>query len=208
MPSPARTAIVILLVGVMAGRAGAATDPPGSPAAEQALALCKAAPVAPPQEQAGLLARGLTLAEQAMAADERDAKAHFALFCNLGRQMQTRGASLANLGLIARLRSAIDRALALVPDYVDALAGKAGVLLRLPRVLGGDPREGERLLRHALEVDPGHAGARLLLAQVLAEHAARAEARRQAEIVLVEAERSGDLADAAEARTLLARLSD
>jgi cytochrome c-type biogenesis protein CcmH/NrfG len=122
--------------------------------------------------------------------------------------MRARGASVSNLGAIGRLRRAIDRALALVPDYLDALVGKAAVLLNLPRLLGGNPREGEQLLRHVLDVDPGHAIARLFLAQALAERGARVEARRQVESVLALAEQAGNAVDAAEARLMFANLDD
>src|SRR5438128_956310 len=83
----AATAAVALLA---LARGARAADPPGSPRANQALAVCLA-DAATPAERRANLARGLALAEEAVAADERDPKAHFAVFCNLGNDLKLRG---------------------------------------------------------------------------------------------------------------------
>src|SRR6184192_1137986 len=147
----AAAAAVALLALACCARAA---DPPGSPRANQALAVCLAA-AASPEERRANLARGLALAEEAVAADERDAKAHFAVFCNLGNDLKLRGVALQSLFAMRRLRREIDRTLELAPDYADGLVGKGELLCELPRLLGGDAAEGERLLRAALRVDPG-----------------------------------------------------
>jgi cytochrome c-type biogenesis protein CcmH/NrfG len=41
------------------------------------------------------------------------------------------------------------------------------MLVELPRFFGGDPREGERLLRRAVALDPDNPQMRLMLASVL-----------------------------------------
>jgi hypothetical protein len=104
-----------------------------------------------------VLARGLERAEEAVRTDPEDAAAHLAVFCNLGKRLQVmpRGSGLfAALAALGRARKEIDTALTLVPDYSAALAAKGQMLLELPRLLGGDAREGERLLRRAAEIDP------------------------------------------------------
>jgi hypothetical protein len=84
----------------------AAADPPGSPGANEALAVCeRAGETSDPAEKRRLLAHGLELAEAAVAADERDAKAHFAVFCNLGKDMETRGIGVASVVALRRLRA-------------------------------------------------------------------------------------------------------
>lgn len=196
-----RTVLLALALAAVAQ----ATDPHGSPDAEEALALCHRAQDGPAAEKADLLARGLSLAERAVAADERDAVAHFAVFCHLGEQLRQKGVSFAGLTGIRRLRREVDRTLELAPDYADALAGKGSLLLDTPRLLGGDAAEGEALLRRALAVDPDYLGARLDLARALADRGARAEARAEAGRALVLAERRHDADAAAEARKLLAR---
>jgi hypothetical protein len=134
-------------------------DAPTRPALE-ALALCEAADDLPPQERRLLLARGLEIAEAAVAADGSDAKAHFAVFCTLGKQVREAGVSLGALADLRRLRREIDVALDLDPGDSAALAAKGAMLLELPRWLGGDPRDGEALLHAALRLDPRNRAAR------------------------------------------------
>jgi hypothetical protein len=186
---------------------GAAPPATGSRVTE-AVALCQQADAAPAAEKRALLERGLAAAEAAVAADERDAGAHFAVFCNLGKRMRLDGAGLASLVALRRLRREVDRTLELQPDHADALVGKAALLYYTPRLLGGDPVESERLLRTALDVAPGYVAARLALARMLDARGARAEARATAERALGDAERTRDTAAAAEAHRLVDQLTN
>jgi len=132
------------LVGLAVGIAVAA-DPPGSPTANESLAVCEqAGSASDPAEKRRLLARGIALGEAAVAADERDAKAHFAIFCNLGKQMRFDGIGLASLMSVRRLRREIDGTVELAPDYADALVGKGALLARGARTEAR--AEGERAL--------------------------------------------------------------
>jgi len=138
---------------------------PGSPRGLEALALCRfAAEERDTATRAALLDRGLALAEQAVASDDGDAAGHFAVFCNLGRRLQLHPISFGSLMSIRRVRREIDRTLALTPNAPGVLTAKGVMLLELPGVLGGDPPEGERLLRRALEIEPAFAEARQALA--------------------------------------------
>src|SRR5205814_7654859 len=139
-----RAAAAAAALLALAGRARAA-DPPGSPRANQALAVCLAA-AASPEERRANLARGLALAEEAVAADERDAKAHFAVFCNLGNDVKLRGVAVTSLFAVRRLRREMDRTLELAPDYADALGGKGGFRCALPRLLACAAAADVRLL--------------------------------------------------------------
>jgi tetratricopeptide (TPR) repeat protein len=185
-----------------------AADPKGSARAEEALALCNKSDDVPTAEKAALLDRSLALAEEAIAADGADAKAHFAAFCALGHRMELDGTSVRSLFALRRLRQEIDRTLELAPDYSDAMVGKASLLLDAPRLLGGDATEAERLLRRALAIDPEYGSARLRLASALAGRGAKDEARVEARRALATAERKNDTAQAADARALLAKLGD
>ena len=139
---------------------------PGSPRGQEALNLCRfAAEQTDTSARLALLDRGLALAEEAVEHDDADAAAHFAVFCNLGRRLQLRPLNFGNLFAIRRVRREIDRTLALAPDAAGVLAAKGTMLLELPRVLGGDPPEGERLLRRALEIAPDSTDARRALAE-------------------------------------------
>ena len=209
-----RLLAVCLVVGATAalalavlGAGALAADPPGSRRANKALALCEREADSV-EERRALLARGLTLAEEAVAADDGDAKAHFAVVCNLGKEMELRGVSAANLISLRRLRREIDRTLALAPDYADALLAKGALLSGLPRLLGGDREEGERFMRAALAVDPDYLGAHLALAKALAERGDREMARTEAERALALAKVRADARAAEDARALVARLEN
>jgi tetratricopeptide (TPR) repeat protein len=202
-----RSPITLLVLVVLAGSAPAA-DPPGTPSSREALALCNRAQDAPAGERPALLARSLTLADEAVGADEQDALAHFARFCALGEQARIAGASVTSLLKLRPIRRAVERTLALAPDFAPALLGKGALLLKVPWPLGGDAAEGERLVRRALAVDPDYLDARMLLAETLADHGQKTEARAEAKRALETAERERDAGDVAAARRLLARLAD
>lgn len=141
--------------------------PAGSDQATAALALCDAVDEMPEGERDAALARGLAQAEAALAADARDGRAHFAIFCHVGKQMARAGLSLRQWSRLQRLKRSIDAALALAPDDADALAGKGALLFELPRLLGGDRDEAERLLRRALVIEPDNTDARCFLAAAM-----------------------------------------
>lgn len=204
------TARGIGVVAVLLGAAAAhAADPAGAgPAAREALAICQRADRVSPDERAALLTFGLQRAEAAVQADPRDAAAHLAVFCNLGRRLRARGGwgLLTAFGDLRRAREELDTALALEPDYPGALAAKGQMLAELPRWLGGDRQEAERLLRRAVALDPDDARMRLMLAGVLQEAGRRDEARTHARLALGVLERDGPEDELATARTLVASL--
>jgi hypothetical protein len=161
--------LLISLVLAAAPRLAVAADPEAERLAEAAVALCGRADRLPDDERPAMLRRGLKLAERARARDDTVARAHFAVFCTLGKLVDSEGIGWHTLGSVRRVRAAIDRAVALAPADVDALVGKGALLLRLPRLLGGDEREAEACLRRALQIDPWHASGRRYLAQLHAD---------------------------------------
>jgi tetratricopeptide (TPR) repeat protein len=191
----------ILLVALAAS--ARAADPPGTDASHRALAACERAKAADGEARTQTLRESLAAADAAIAADERDALAHFAAFCALGGLLQHEGLGLAAPGKLRRLRREVDRTLELAPDFADALAGKGALLMNLPGLLGGDTAEGERLLRHALEVDPDYLTPRLALVEALRARGARAEAREHATRALEIAERKHSDEEACAARAHL-----
>lgn len=149
-------------LALLAAIAGTGEPRAATTAATEALRLCAAADAAPPAERVEMLSRGLRCAEEAERTNSRDAAAHFAIFCNLGKLTRLRRESsgwLMILGDVTRARRELDQALALAPDYAAALAAKGRMLMELPRWLGGDPELGRILLQRAdssgAEIYPG-----------------------------------------------------
>jgi hypothetical protein len=183
-----------------------AVDPPGTPRSQHALAVCLEARASTPADRPPRLERAVKIAEEAVEADARDPVAHFALFCALGEKARMAGVSLQSLTAVRRMGAAVDRALELEPEYVDALVGKGAFLMNLPRLLGGSCKEGEALLRRGLALDPDLFGGRIQLGRGLLACGDRKRARVEAEAALVVAERKGDAADVTSARELLNEL--
>ncbi len=156
-----RIALSAIAVSLMAATGGNATELDRR--IDEALALCTAADRVAPEDSLPILARGLALAEAAVALDERSADAHFAVVCNLGKATSLGSVGLGTFGAVYRLRQEIDVTLSLAPNHAEALAAKGALLIKLPRWLGGDRREAERWLRRALTVDPTNTTARLYL---------------------------------------------
>lgn len=150
--------------------------------------------------------RGQELAEQAVALDERNADAHFALFCNLGELMRIDGESISSLMGLRRLMSELDRTIELNPNHVDALAAKGTLLLRLPRLFGGDAQKGEAMLREVVERDPTAVSSRLTLAKTCGARGERSEAIAFATRALQIARAQGRADKVAEAQATLAEL--
>jgi tetratricopeptide (TPR) repeat protein len=155
-----------LLVGVLASVASAQQEEEPTAVARAALRMCRSVSTMAAEERLARLDEGLALAEAAMQADPSSALAHFAAFCNRGKRLQMTGFSFGAFGEVRRLRREIDRALALAPDWPEALAGKGAMLVALPRLLGGDVEEGERLLKRALTLDPTNVEARIILREL------------------------------------------
>jgi hypothetical protein len=190
---------------VLIGTAWAA-EPPGTAASRAAREECQRANHLQGDERAAALRTSLERADAAILADDADPLAHFAAFCALGGTLQAQGVSLAAPWQLRRLRREVDRTLALAPDFEEALAGKGALLVELPRLLGGDATEGERLLRRALAIDPNYLTPRLTLVDALRARGATDEARSEATRALAIAERKGSTTDADAARAHLRAL--
>jgi tetratricopeptide (TPR) repeat protein len=149
---------------------------------------------------------GQALAEQAVAIDDRNADAHFALFCNMGELMRLDGESLSGALGLRRLMAEVNRTLELDPQHTDALAAKGTLLLRLPRLFGGDAEKGEALLREVIQKDPNAFSSRLTLARTCEARGERAEAMAFASRALQIAREQGRADKVAEAQATLSEL--
>jgi tetratricopeptide (TPR) repeat protein len=174
--------------------------------AQEAIDICDSVSDVPVAEGLKRAEKGLALAEEALAENAQSAEAHYAVFCNLGRQIENARINTSTLSSLKRVRREVDRALELKPDYVPALMGKGALLINTPRFFGGDVAGGERLLRRAIALDPEHIQAHLQLAKSLAARGVEDEARAEAQKALELAEARKQAQIAADARAVLAKL--
>ncbi len=150
--------------------------------------------------------RGQTLGEQAVAADETYPDAHFSLFCNLGELLRVDGESLTSIFGLRRMMNELDRTLELAPHHIDALSAKGTLLVKLPGILGGDSKEGERLLQQVVNQAPRAVNARLALAKVRCEHGYHQEAVTLASDALAIAQKLKRIDFIPEAKAVLQQL--
>jgi tetratricopeptide (TPR) repeat protein len=149
---------------------------------------------------------GQAIAERAVGLDDNNADAHFALFCNMGELMRLDGESVSSAFGLHRLMAEVDRTLELNPQHTDALAAKGTLLIRLPRLLGGDAQKGEAMLREVIEKDPSAVSSRLTLAKTCEARGDRDEAMAFATRALQIAREQGRADKIAEAQATLAEL--
>lgn len=126
----------------------------------------------------GLYRQAGELAEKALAENPHSAQANFILFAARGRILLAEG-PLKGLLHLHSVDGYLERALELDPQYAHALAAKGGLLLDLPFYLGGDPEQAERILRHAVELNPTGPGTRLGLARAMLRNGDPTGARQQ-----------------------------
>jgi hypothetical protein len=144
----------------------AAAVPTAAELANQALEECEAGRRATERSvREKHFVNGQTLAERAVVLDDKNAEAHFAVFCNMGEYMRLDGESISSVLQLNRLTGELDKAIELRPDYGDALAAKGTMLVRLPRLLGGDAAKGEEMLRQVARQDPNAFTTRIMLAK-------------------------------------------
>ena len=199
-------AAATMLVG-FAPRPARASDPSALELAARGLAECEEGRRSTVRdERQAHFQRGQALGDQAVALDGQSAEAHFAVFCNMGELMRLDGETLSSMFQLRHLTAEIDRTLELNPDYTEAQAAKGILLIRLPRMLGGDPKRGETLLRHVLQKDPNAVESRLMLAKTCESRGDRDEALAFATRALQIAREQGRADKVAEAQATLAEL--
>lgn len=191
------SAVVILPSTAMAEQAGALLP-------KQALDHCHQGRLAKDRDsRLAHFQQGQRMGEQAVAADEGSADAHFALFCNLGELLRIDGETLTSLFGLRRMMKELDRTLEIAPTHLEALSAKGTLLVKLPGLLGGDVKEGERLLQQVIHQAPQAVNARLALAKVRCERGRHDEAAVLASTALVIAEKQKQMDFIPEAEAVL-----
>jgi tetratricopeptide (TPR) repeat protein len=210
MPRPHRPRGVTLavLVSLVIGAASAArANDSAQDLAKRSLAECETGRQATDRAvRQAHFERGEALGKEAVAADDSCAEAHFARFCNAGEIMRLDGESITSVFALRGLMADLDRTLELNPNHAGALAAKGTLLVRLPRMLGGDVKSGEAMLRKALVYDPTAVAARLALARTCDARGDRDEALAFATRALEIARSLGRPEKIAEAQATLAQL--
>ncbi|RMF22425.1 MAG: hypothetical protein D6760_07490 [Deltaproteobacteria bacterium] len=120
------------------------------------------------------------LAEQVLEDNPQSAEANFMLFAARGRRLMAQGApSITNFWRFSDLNKYLTRTLELDPNHANALAAKGGLLLDLPRFLGGSTTQARALLERAVELNPTGVATRVALAKALLRQGEREPARQQ-----------------------------
>jgi len=151
--------------------------------------------------------KGLDLASRAVALDEENADAHFAVFGNKGRILLLEGVG-ANPVSLLQVNRDLERALELNPNHADALTAKGGLYRQLPWVLGGSLTVAEDCLTRAIALDPDAVSARIELAETYREMGQPERSVPLLRVAATIAEQQGKRRQLSEARTLMRTLND
>lgn len=175
--------------------------------AEQALDSLRRGEDATDREQKmALYQQGLELANRAVALDDENADAHFAVFGNKGRLLLLEGV-VANPVSLLQVNGDLERALALNPNHADALAAKGGLYRQLPWALGGSLTLAESYLTKAISLNPEAVSARIELGATYKEMGQPERSLPLLQKAAAIAERQGKQRQLREARALLQELS-
>lgn len=103
-------------------------------------------------------------ADRAVELLPQSAEARFVQFGADGRIAQLGGVAVAALSLV-KLNKQLDEVLRLDPNHANALAARGGMLMKLPRLLGGNTTKGIEYLERSVAMDQTAVGKRLELAE-------------------------------------------
>ena len=149
---------------------------------------------------------GRDYAQRALALDDGNPDAHFALFATQGRLQLMDGAVVNPVSLYKASRE-LDRALEIDPNHSDSLAAKGGIYRQLPRVLGGNLDKAEDYLTRSIALNPNSIVARIELAATYRDMGHPERCRPLLETAATIAEREGRHERQAEARRMLEEIS-
>jgi tetratricopeptide (TPR) repeat protein len=126
---------------------------------------------------------GAKAAKQAFQLDESNADAHFFHAVNLGNATRLRGVTSGALA-INEIKSCVERAIEINPKHAQALQMMGGMLLELPRFLGGSEKKAQEFLERAIAADGNYANARILVAKLYRKQGRIEEATTQLKAVV------------------------
>ena len=165
------------LIGLALALGTPASGETAAELAKQGIHECEQGQIAPTRdEKVAHYTRGQKLGEQAVALDDNNAAAHFAIFCNLGESLRVDGEKITSILGFRQMMRELDRTLELDPNNLDAVSAKGTLLVRLPTLLGGDAPTGEKMLERVVREDSGCINARITLAEIYSDRGERADA--------------------------------
>lgn len=126
---------------------------------------------------------GAKAAKQAFQMDELNADAHFFYAVNLGNATRLQGVTSGALA-VNEIKGALNRAIEINPRHAQALQMMGGMLLELPRFLGGGEKKAQDYLERAIAADGNYANARILIATLYKKQGRIEDARKQLEAVI------------------------
>jgi len=179
---------------MVASTRGANDAPQSEGAHELALAnrlLTEGEQTTDPKAQRASYEAAKVHATRAVELLPNSADAHFVHFAVVGRLAQLDGLASAAMQLMT-VNSELDEVLRLNPNHANALAARGGMLMKLPRLLGGDTNKGVEYLERAVSLDDTAVGKRLELAEAYQIVKRTDDANRTAEAALAMAEQMQD----------------
>lgn len=121
---------------------------------------------------------GAKAAKQAFQLDDSNADAHFFHAVNLGNATRLQGVTSGALA-VNEIKSCLERAIEINPKHPQALQMMGGMLLELPRFLGGSEKKAQAYLERAIAADGNYANARMLVAKLYRKQGRIEDARTQ-----------------------------
>ena len=140
---------------------------------------------APVKERRAFLERGITAAEQAIAAEPNKPEGHFWRAANMGTMAQEAGLR-AGLKYRKPVKTELETVLRLDPSFMDGSADR--VLGRwyflVPGLFGGSNTQAEEHLKASLKYDPDSTVTHFFLAELLIDEGRKTEARTELQKVI------------------------
>ncbi len=121
---------------------------------------------------------GAKAAKQAFELDETNADTHYFHAVNIGNAARLQGVTNAAL-TVSTIKHCAMRAIELDPNHSLALQMMGGLMMELPRILGGSKKKAQVYLERAIAADGNYANARMMLATVYKKQGRVEEARKQ-----------------------------
>ena len=140
---------------------------------------------APQEERRGFLEKGISAAQQAIAAQPNQPEGHFWSAANMGTLAENAGLS-AGLRYRKPVKTELETVLRINPAFQDGSADRVlgRWYFRVPGLFGGSKKLAEQHLRESLKYDPNSTVSHYFLAELLIDQGRKSEARTELQKVL------------------------